>query len=41
MIGFLIWLVIVGLIAGFLARAIVPGDDSMGVGTTIVIGIVG
>ena len=41
MIGFLIGLVIVGLIAGFLARALVPGDDSMDIGTTIVIGIVG
>lgn len=41
MIGFLIGLVIVGLIAGFVARALVPGDDSMGVGTTIVLGIGG
>lgn len=41
MIGFVIGLVIIGLIAGFLARAIVPGDDSMGVGPTIAIGIVG
>lgn len=32
---------VVGLIAGFVARALVPGDDSVGVGTTILIGIVG
>jgi uncharacterized membrane protein YeaQ/YmgE (transglycosylase-associated protein family) len=41
MIGFLIGLVIVGLIAGLLARALVPGDDSMGIGATILLGIVG
>jgi uncharacterized membrane protein YeaQ/YmgE (transglycosylase-associated protein family) len=34
-------MIIVGLIAGFLARAIVPGDDSMGIGATILLGIVG
>ena len=36
-IGFLI----VGLIAGFIARAVVPGDDHMGIIPTIVLGIVG
>lgn len=41
MIGFIIWMLIVGLIAGFLARAIVPGDDSMGIGATLLLGIVG
>ncbi len=41
MLGFLIVLLIVGLIAGFLARAIVPGDDSMSIGATILLGIVG
>ncbi|MET0901904.1 MAG: GlsB/YeaQ/YmgE family stress response membrane protein [Acidimicrobiales bacterium] len=41
MIGFLIGLVIVGLIAGFLARALVPGDDSMSIAATIGLGIVG
>jgi uncharacterized membrane protein YeaQ/YmgE (transglycosylase-associated protein family) len=41
MIGFLIGLVIVGLIAGLVARALVPGDDAMGIGATIVLGIVG
>jgi len=37
----IIGFVIVGLIAGFLARAIVPGDDSMGILATIVLGMVG
>jgi uncharacterized membrane protein YeaQ/YmgE (transglycosylase-associated protein family) len=41
MLGFILIMLLVGLIAGFLARAIVPGDDSMGVGATILLGIVG
>ena len=41
MVGFIITLIIVGLVAGFIARALVPGDDSMGIGATIVLGIVG
>ena len=41
MIGFLIGLLVVGLIAGFVARALVPGDDAMSVGATILLGIVG
>jgi uncharacterized membrane protein YeaQ/YmgE (transglycosylase-associated protein family) len=40
-VWFLVMLVIVGLIAGFIARALVPGPDPMGVGGTIVLGIVG
>jgi uncharacterized membrane protein YeaQ/YmgE (transglycosylase-associated protein family) len=38
---FLLYLVVVGLIAGFLARLLVPGDNAMGVGATIILGIVG
>ena len=41
MIGFIVYLVVIGLIAGFLARALVPGKDSMSIGATIVLGIVG
>ena len=41
MIGFILGLIIVGLIAGFLARAIVPGRDAMSVPATILLGIVG
>ena len=41
MLGFIITMIIVGAIAGFLARLIVPGRDPMGVVATIVLGIVG
>ncbi len=41
MFGFVIYLLLVGLVAGFIARAVVPGKDSMSVGATIVLGIVG
>ena len=37
----IILLVIVGAIAGFVARALVPGRDAMGIIPTIVLGIVG
>ena len=38
---FIVSLVIIGAIAGFIARALVPGKDPMGIGATIVLGIVG
>ncbi|HEX6595749.1 MAG TPA: GlsB/YeaQ/YmgE family stress response membrane protein [Acidimicrobiales bacterium] len=41
MISFILGLIIVGLIAGALARLLVPGRDPMGIGATIVLGIVG
>src|SRR5437764_12438034 len=41
MIVFIIYLLIVGLVAGFIARAIVPGPDPMSVGQTILLGIAG
>ncbi|HTL23301.1 MAG TPA: GlsB/YeaQ/YmgE family stress response membrane protein [Mycobacteriales bacterium] len=41
MLGFVISMLVIGLVAGFLARAIVPGRDPMGIGATIVLGIVG
>ncbi len=41
MLGFILTLIIVGAIAGFIARAVVPGRDPMGVVGTIVLGIVG
>jgi uncharacterized membrane protein YeaQ/YmgE (transglycosylase-associated protein family) len=40
-IGFLLYLVLIGIVAGFLARLLVPGRDSMSIGATIVLGIVG
>jgi uncharacterized membrane protein YeaQ/YmgE (transglycosylase-associated protein family) len=41
MIGFIIGLLVVGIIAGFLARAIMPGRDPMGFGATVLLGILG
>ena len=37
----IILLIIIGAIAGFLARAIVPGRDSLSIPMTILLGIVG
>lgn len=36
-----IWWIIIGLIAGALARLIMPGRDAMGIVATIILGIVG
>lgn len=41
MIGFIIGMIVVGLIAGFIARAIVPGRDAMSIPATIALGVVG
>ena len=41
MLGFIIWMLIVGAIAGYVARLLVPGRDPLGVVGTIVLGIVG
>lgn len=41
MVGLIISLVIIGLIAGALARLIVPGKQHMSIPMTIVIGVVG
>ena len=41
MLTFIITIIVVGLVAGFIARAVVPGNDSMGILATIVLGIVG
>ncbi|MEX0796405.1 MAG: GlsB/YeaQ/YmgE family stress response membrane protein [Acidimicrobiia bacterium] len=38
--GILIWL-LVGLIAGALARFLVPGKDPMGWGGTLILGLIG
>jgi uncharacterized membrane protein YeaQ/YmgE (transglycosylase-associated protein family) len=40
-LGFVIGLLLIGLVAGFLARALVPGRDPMGLGATILLGIGG
>jgi uncharacterized membrane protein YeaQ/YmgE (transglycosylase-associated protein family) len=41
MLGLLVSLVIIGLIAGALARLIIPGKQDLSIPMTIVIGIVG
>jgi uncharacterized membrane protein YeaQ/YmgE (transglycosylase-associated protein family) len=40
-IGFILSLLIIGLIAGALARFLVPGRDPMGIGATIALGVIG
>lgn len=41
MLWTIIVMLIVGLIAGALARLLVPGKDPMGIGATILLGVVG
>lgn len=41
MLGLIVSIVIVGLIAGFVARLLVPGRQNLSVPVTILIGIVG
>ena len=41
MLGEIIAAVVIGILAGYLGRALLPGDDSMGFGATVVVGIVG
>ncbi|MFL5355556.1 GlsB/YeaQ/YmgE family stress response membrane protein [Archangium sp.] len=37
----IIWFIVVGLVAGLLARALMPGRQSMGLVATMLLGIVG
>jgi uncharacterized membrane protein YeaQ/YmgE (transglycosylase-associated protein family) len=39
-LGIVVWLII-GLLAGWIARAVVPGSDSMSIGGTLVLGLIG
>jgi len=41
MITSIIGLLVIGLVVGFLARAIVPGKDAMSLPATIALGVVG
>ena len=41
MVGFLISLLVIGIVAGFLARLLVPGRDPMGFWATVLLGIIG
>lgn len=38
---FVLWLLVVGAIAGVVARFVVPGRDPIGIGGTIALGVVG
>jgi uncharacterized membrane protein YeaQ/YmgE (transglycosylase-associated protein family) len=40
-IGFLLYLLVIGIIAGFLARLLVPGPDPMSFWATVLLGVVG
>ena len=41
MLGLIISIIIIGLIAGAVARLVVPGRQNLSIGMTIVLGIVG
>ena len=41
MLGLIVGLIVIGLIAGFIARAVVPGKQNLSILATIVLGIVG
>jgi uncharacterized membrane protein YeaQ/YmgE (transglycosylase-associated protein family) len=41
MITFLLYLLLVGIVAGYLARLLVPGPDPMSFGATLLLGIAG
>ena len=41
MLGTILGLIVIGLVAGFIARAVVPGRQSMSLLQTILLGIVG
>jgi uncharacterized membrane protein YeaQ/YmgE (transglycosylase-associated protein family) len=41
MLGLIITIIVIGLIAGALARLVVPGKQDMSIGMTLLIGILG
>lgn len=41
MLSLIVWLAVIGLIAGAVARLLVPGRQNIGILATIVIGVVG
>ena len=41
MLGEIIAAIVIGIIAGYLGRALLPGDDSMGFAATVAVGVVG
>ncbi|HSD77148.1 MAG TPA: GlsB/YeaQ/YmgE family stress response membrane protein [Solirubrobacteraceae bacterium] len=41
MLGNIIAAIVIGIIAGYLGRALLPGKDSMGFVATVIVGIIG
>jgi uncharacterized membrane protein YeaQ/YmgE (transglycosylase-associated protein family) len=41
MLGLIVYLIVIGIVAGYLARLLVPGKDPMGFFGTVALGIVG
>ena len=41
MLGFILYLFVIGVAAGFIARLLVPGRDPMGFWATVLVGIIG
>lgn len=41
MLGTIIGLIIIGIIAGYIARLVVPGRSGLGIGGTLLLGVVG
>lgn len=41
LIGFILYMLVIGLVAGLLGRLLVPGPDPMSLGTTWVVGAIG
>ncbi|MEO6157839.1 MAG: GlsB/YeaQ/YmgE family stress response membrane protein [Ilumatobacteraceae bacterium] len=41
MLGFILYLMVIGFVAGFIARAVVPGKDALSIPGTILLGIIG
>ncbi len=41
MVGFIIYLFVIGIIGGYLARLLVPGPDPLGFWGTVAIGVAG
>jgi uncharacterized membrane protein YeaQ/YmgE (transglycosylase-associated protein family) len=40
-VGLIVYLFVIGIVAGFLARLLVPGRDPMGFWATVLLGVVG
>jgi len=40
-LGFILYLLVIGIVAGFIARLLVPGRDPMSFWETVLLGIVG